>query len=79
MKNKKIIITGPPGSGKSTIIKALIDIGFVKIKNFNNSNKKLEYAYILTPKGIKEKVAITKKFLIKKEQEYDKLKKYISS
>lgn len=61
------------------IIKALIDIGFVKIKNFNNSNKKLEYAYILTPKGIKEKVAITKKFLIKKEQEYDKLKKYISS
>ncbi len=60
------------------IIKALIDVGFVKLNNFNNSNKKIEYAYILTPKGIREKAIITKKFLIKKKQEYDKLKIYIS-
>ena len=60
------------------IIKSLIEIGFVKINNFNKSNKKLEYAYILTPKGLKEKVDITKKFLIKKEQEYDKLNSYIN-
>lgn len=60
------------------IIKALIDIGFIKINNFSNSNKKFEYAYILTPKGIQEKVAITKHFIIKKQQEYDKLKSYIS-
>jgi len=33
-------------------LKALIDIRFIKIHNFNNSNKKLNYAYILTPKGI---------------------------
>tara|TARA_B100000963_G_scaffold360119_1_gene389812 strand:- start:24 stop:335 length:312 start_codon:yes stop_codon:yes gene_type:complete len=59
------------------IIKALIDVGFIKINNFNNSNQKLKYAYILTPKGIQEKVAITKKFLIKKQQEYDKLKSMI--
>jgi len=58
-------------------LKALIDIGFVKIQNFNNSNNKLKYAYILTPKGIQEKTAITKKFIIKKKQEYDKLKSYI--
>ena len=32
------------------IIKALIDIGFIKIKNFNNSKQKLKYAYVLTPK-----------------------------
>jgi EPS-associated MarR family transcriptional regulator len=58
-------------------LKALIDIGFIKIHNFNNSNKKLNYAYILTPKGVKEKSAITKQFIIKKKQEYDKLKSYI--
>ena len=58
-------------------LKALIDIGFIKINNFNNSNNKLNYAYILTPKGIQEKKAITKQFIIKKKQEYDKLKSYI--
>ena len=60
-------------------IKALIDIGLIKINNFNNSNKKLSYTYILTPKGIKEKTTITKQFIIKKKQEYDKLKSYINT
>jgi len=58
-------------------VKALVDIGFIKINNFNTSNNKLNYAYILTPKGIKEKTAITKQFIVKKKQEYDKLKSYI--
>ena len=60
-------------------IKALIDIGFVKMRNFSNSNKKLNYAYILTPKGIQEKTAITKQFIIKKKQEYDKLNSYLNT
>ncbi len=60
-------------------LKALIDIGFIKINNFNNSNKKLNYAYILTPKGIQEKTAITKQFIIKKKQEYDKLSSYLNT
>ena len=58
-------------------LKELINIGFIKINNFNNSKNKLNYAYILTAKGIKEKTAITKQFIIKKKQEYDKLKSYI--
>ena len=33
-------------------LKALIDIGLVKINNFSNSNKKLNYVYILTPKAL---------------------------
>jgi EPS-associated MarR family transcriptional regulator len=60
-------------------LKALIDIGFIKIHNFNNSNKKLNNAYILTAKGIKEKTAITKQFIIKKKQEYDKLNSYLNT
>ena len=58
-------------------LKALIDIGFIKIHNFKNSNKKLHYVYVLTPKGIHEKTVITKQFIIKKKQEYDKLNSYI--
>ena len=59
-------------------IKALIGIGFVKMRNFSNSNKKLNYAYVLTPKGIKEKTTITNQFIIKKKQEYDKLISYVN-
>jgi EPS-associated MarR family transcriptional regulator len=59
-------------------LKALIDIGFVKVVNFSKSTQKMNYIYILTPKGIKQKSAITKQFIIKKKQEYDKLNSYIS-
>ena len=59
-------------------LKAFIDIGLIKILNFSNSNNKINYAYILTPKGIQEKTAITKQFIIKKKQEYDKLNSYIN-
>jgi MarR family transcriptional regulator, temperature-dependent positive regulator of motility len=58
-------------------LKALIDIGLIKTISFSKSNQKINYAYILTPKGIKEKAAVTKKFIIKKKQEYDKLISYI--
>ena len=60
-------------------LKALTDIGIIKIRNFRNSNNKLNYAYILTPKGIQEKTVITKKFIIKKKQEYDKLNSYLTT
>ena len=60
-------------------LKALVDIGYIKIDNFNKSNQKINYAYILTPKGIQEKAAITKQFIIKKKQEYDKLNSYINT
>ena len=60
-------------------LKALIDIGFIKVDNFNKSNQKINYAYILTPQGIKKKTAITKQFIIIKKQEYDKLNSYINT
>ena len=59
-------------------LNALIDIGFIKAGNFRKSNQKLKYAYILTPKGIREKSYITKQFIIKKKQEYNKLNSYIT-
>ncbi len=60
-------------------LKALLDIGFIKVHNFKNSKKKMNYVYILTPKGIHEKAAITKQFIVKKQQEYDKLKSYLDT
>ena len=59
-------------------LKALIDIGFIKVDSFNKSTQKINYAYILTPRGIQKKAAITKQFIIKKKQEYDKLNSYIT-
>ena len=59
-------------------LKALIDIGFIKVDNFNKSTQKINYAYILTSRGIQKKAAITKQFIIKKKQEYDKLNSYIT-
>ena len=59
-------------------LKELKDIGFIKMHNLNTTTKK-NYTYILTPKGIKQKVAITKQFIAKKKQEYDKFNSYINS
>ena len=56
-------------------LKALQSKGFVKIKNFNKNPNKLNYFYILTPKGITEKTKLTVNFMQRKMQEYDELKK----
>ena len=58
-------------------LKALIDIGFIKIHNFTNSSNKFNYIYIITPKGMKEKITITRQFIDKKQAEYDKLTSYL--
>ena len=56
---------------------SLVDKGFVKFANFNENPKKTKYIYLLTPKGIREKSLITSKFLLRKKQEYELLKKEI--
>ena len=60
-------------------LKALMDKGFVKLENFQNSKHKFKYAYILTPSGIAEKVSITGRFLKRKLQEYEALKAEIDA
>ena len=60
------------------LLKSLIDVGWVKLDNFQKSNNKWGYAYLLTPMGIAEKTAITARFLIKKQREYNALKEEIA-
>jgi len=55
-------------------LKALKKKGLIKIKNFEKNDKKLNYLYILTPKGIYSKSVLTVNFMKKKMQEYDELK-----
>jgi EPS-associated MarR family transcriptional regulator len=60
------------------LVKSLIDVGWVKLDNFQKSNKKWGYAYLLTPMGIAEKTAITARFLVRKQREYNELQQEIA-
>ena len=55
-------------------VTALVDKGFVKLKNFARSKTKGNYMYQLTPRGIRVKAALTVSFLERKKHEYEDLK-----
>lgn len=56
------------------LIKALLEKGLIKAGNFRRAENKLEYLYLLTPKGVGEKLRLTRAFLIRKEAEYEALR-----
>ena len=58
-------------------LKALKYKGLVKIKNFGKNPNKINYIYVLTPRGIAEKAELTLNFMKRKMKEYDELKKEI--
>ena len=60
------------------LVKSLIDVGWVKLDNFQRSDNKWGYAYLLTPMGIVEKAAITARFLLRKQREYTQLQQEIA-
>lgn len=60
-------------------LNALVEVGFVKVRNFRASQNKLRYAYVLTPKGATEKAALTGAFLQRKIREYEALKAEIAA
>ena len=59
------------------ILNALRNKGLVKIQNFKKSKNKINYIYLLTPKGITTKTKLTMNFMKRKMREYDELKKEI--
>ncbi len=56
-------------------LKALQSKGLIKIENFKKNPNKLNYFYVLTPKGISEKTKLTLNYMKRKMKEYDELKK----
>ena len=58
-------------------LKALKSKGLIKIRNFKKNPNKLNYIYILTPKGIAQKTKLTVNYMKLKMKEHDELKKEI--
>jgi len=54
-------------------LKALVNVGLLKVTNFRNNKNKLAYMYLLTPTGIEERALITLRFLKHKLHEYETL------
>ena len=61
------------------VLTALVEKGLVKLENFKKNPKKGRYAYLLTPKGIREKSILTHNFIERKRKEYENLKKEIEA
>tara|TARA_E500000081_G_C6061332_1_gene318505 strand:- start:75 stop:410 length:336 start_codon:yes stop_codon:yes gene_type:complete len=60
------------------LVKSLIDVGWVKLENFQRSDNKWGYSYLLTPMGIVEKAGITARFLVRKQREHAQLQEEIA-
>ena len=61
------------------LLKALLDKGWVKARNFKHSAHKARYLYVLTPHGVRQRVHLTRAFLARKEREYDQLQGQIAA
>ena len=60
-------------------LRALIGKGMVKAEAFRASKNRLAYLYLLTPSGMIEKAALTRRFLRRKLAEYDALQAEIAA
>ena len=72
-------VLGVSLGGVNYSLRALAERGMVKVQNFKKSEKKLAYAYVLTPRGLAEKTRLTTDFLKRKLEEYGALKAEIES
>ena len=61
------------------VLTALIEKGFVKLGNFKRNPRKGQYAYLLTPRGIREKSLLTHSFIDRKREEFATLKAEIAA
>jgi EPS-associated MarR family transcriptional regulator len=61
------------------VLTALVEKGFVKLGNFKKNPRKGQYAYLLTPKGIREKSLLTHSFIERKREEFEVLKAEIKA
>ncbi len=61
------------------VLTALVEKGFVKLGNFKSNPRKGQYAFLLTPQGIREKSLLTHRFIERKRAEFEKLKAEIQA
>jgi EPS-associated MarR family transcriptional regulator len=65
--------------GVNYCLSALVEKGQIKMRIFQEAKDKRKYVYLLTPKGIVEKTALTVRFLQRKLREYEALKAEIEA
>jgi len=64
--------------GKANYVLAgLMEKGIVKARKLRNHPEKIRWQYMLTPKGIREKLRITRNYLNKRLAEFDELQREI--
>jgi len=60
-------------------LRSLRSKGLIKIENFRKNPNKINYIYVLTPKGIAEKTKLTINFMKRKMKEYEELKREVGN
>lgn len=60
------------------VLNALIEKGLIKVENFATADNKKKYKYLLTQKGVKEKILLTEEFIQRKKKEYSQLQRELS-
>ena len=68
-------------NGKTNyLIAALVEKGLLKMSHFGRTGGKLaKVAYLLTPKGVKNRALLTRDYIARKEAEYEALTAEIDS
>jgi EPS-associated MarR family transcriptional regulator len=59
------------------LVRALLEKGLVKVGDFRRHDRKLAYAYLLTPKGATEKLRLARAYLARREREYEAIRSEI--
>jgi len=60
-------------------LQKLKEHGLIRVKRFKNSKNKLNYMYVLTPRGMRARTKLTINYMNQKMKEYDELKKELSA
>jgi len=60
------------------VLNVLIQKGLIKVENFATADNKKKYKYLLTQKGVKEKILLTEEFIQRKKKEYSQLQRELS-
>ncbi len=61
------------------LVNALLGKGYIKASRFKNTKNKIAYMYMLTPKGVNEKLKQTYEFIEKKLDEFNRLRQEIKT
>ncbi len=71
--------TGISTGSTHYVLRSMVSEGLVKLGNFSGAADKRRYAYVLTPRGLSEKTALTRLFLLRKRAEFEALKAEIGA